>query len=353
MNDKPALGALVIGVGAPTATYVKGGGHQIGYTHAAAYAASGQVRLEGAADIRPHHLDAFLAAFPGPEGFSDYRTALRTLKPDIVSICTYVGLHREMIEACVEAGVKGILCEKPFVNSPRDLAEVEALVAGSGVKVVVAHIRRYLPAYIKARQLVESGAIGSLTLASVGLEGWDLSEMGSHYFDLMRMFAGDQPARHVFGQARVRQATGYGHAMEDHAIAYFEFADGARGLIDGGRGLGFSLLGSEGLIRLDSEQAITLINRDGEMRFDYSQDPASGFGALFQKTVEDLAAWVHGGPEPEIGLASSARTAELNFAAYLSVLRGDRVDLPLDDAMGEWPVDALARRTQAEAEVKV
>jgi hypothetical protein len=41
------------------------------------------------------------------------------------------------------------------------------------------------------------------------------------------------------------------------------------------------------------------------------------------------------------------RVGELNLAAYLSALRGDRIDLPLADAdlqVNEWPVELLARR---------
>ncbi len=38
---------------------------------------------------------------------------------------------------------------------------------------------------------------------------------------------------------------------------------------------------------------------------------------------------------------------EVNLAAYLSAVRGDRIDLPLDAeamALDEWPVEILARR---------
>jgi hypothetical protein len=57
-------------------------------------------------------------------------------------------------------------------------------------------------------------------------------------------------------------------------------------------------------------------------------------------------AWLDGGPEPMLGLSNMLKTSELNLAAYLSALRGDRIDLPLVDGLAEWPVDAMAKRNK-------
>lgn len=341
--------ALIIGVGAPTASSAKGGGHQIGYTHASVMMRHPQVDLVGAADISQENLSAFLSVFPEARGFTAYRQALSELKPDLVSICTYVGLHREMVEACVKHGVTGILCEKPFVNSPKDLGEIEGLLQQSKARLVVAHIRRFLPAYQKAKALIDEGAIGRLQVASVGFDGWDLSEMGSHYFDLIRMFFSDQPIRHIFGQARVRGLKGYGHRMEDHAAAYFEFEKGGRGLIDGGSSLPFTLQGEKGMICLDSEQSLRLISQQGAESFDLSSDPGSSWDSLWDSALQSLVGWIEGGPEPPIASRNAARSAEVNLAAYLSALKGDRIDLPLRDDLNEWPVDAIAKKQLREA----
>ncbi len=57
-----------------------------------------------------------------------------------------------------------------------------------------------------------------------------------------------------------------------------------------------------------------------------------------------MADWVKGGPEPALGLSHTANTAALNLASYLSMVQGDRIDLPLESAYDEWPVEELARR---------
>ena len=48
-------------------------------------------------------------------------------------------------------------------------------------------------------------------------------------------------------------------------------------------------------------------------------------------------------------MTNAWRSREIAFAAYLSALRGDRVELPLrgeDLKINEWPVDILARRNK-------
>src|SRR4029450_11376855 len=127
---------------------------------------------------------------------------------------------------------------------------IEKVAAETGVKIVVAHVRRYRPAFIRAREIFNSGAIGQPVLCLAGIDGWDLSEWGSHWLDMFRFVNLDRPIRWVFGQARVPDFRGYGHAMEEPAIAHFEFDNGCRGLLDGGKatavGGDMLLIGTEG-----------------------------------------------------------------------------------------------------------
>ncbi len=340
--------AAVIGVGVPVGGGVKGGGHQIAYSHARAYQANSRVKLCCAADINPENLRAFQKTFGVTEGFADYRQMLQQCRPDVVSICTYVGLHHQMIMDAAEAGVKAVLCEKPFVATPVQLAQVQRVARESGMKIVVAHLRRHLPVFQRARELYLSGAIGDPMMCVAGIAGWDLSEWGSHWLDMFRFFHDDRPVRWVFGQARVRNFRGYGHAMEEHAVAYFEFEGGGKGLLDGGIAMNgpwtMTLVGTQGTIRIEREDSLVMDTAAGRK----IEHQPSDYNQLWQHMVEDLLTWLEGGPEPITGLSSMAKSAELNLAAYISALRGDRVDLPLtgaDAQIAEWPVEMLARRS--------
>lgn len=344
---KKSYNAAVIGVGAAVGSGQKGGGHQIAYTHAAAYRGDPRVKLESAVDINAENLRAFQKKYAVEKGFTDYRVMLREARPDLLSVCTYVGLHHQMLVEAARSGVKGIICEKPFLTSPVELAEVQRVAAEHDVKIVVCHIRRYQPAFIRAKELYQSGAVGQPLICIAGIADWDLSEWGSHWLDMFCFFHNDRPVRWVFGQARVRQLRGYGHAMEDHAVAYFEFDDGGKGLLDGGMAMNgpwtMTLVGTEGTIRIQREDTVVLDTATGRK----TEHLPGQWEELWRRMLSDLIAWMEGGPEPVTGLSSMAKSAELNLAAYISAVRGDRIDLPLtgmDARINEWPLEILARR---------
>jgi predicted dehydrogenase len=354
---------VVIGVGRATNSQgTKGGGHQIGYTHAQMFRRSPQCRLVAGLDINADNLAAFNQQFGLTQGYADLGAMLSEVRPDVVSIGTYVGLHRSIIEQCARAGVKGIVCEKPFLNAPADVAPVRKVVEATGVKVVVAHIRRYRPAFERVRELLSKGAIGEPVACLTSLGGWDLSEMGAHWFDLIRFFNGDDEVKWVLGQARVRATRGYGHAMEDHAIAHFGFANGLRGIIEAGQSLNaghdftFTLIGAKGVVRAFNEMRLSIETASGYVVEDFAERHPIGWDKLgiaqrdgwlelWDMMLADLLGWLAGRAAPRVGWESALRTLEVNQAAYVSAIRGDRVDLPLQaDEIAEYPVDVLARR---------
>jgi predicted dehydrogenase len=310
-----------------------------------------RVRLVAAADPNPANLDAFQKRYRVDNGYASAAAMFRELKPDIVSIGTYVGLHRELIETAARAGVKGIVCEKPFLASIPQCRAVEHIARETGVKIVVAHVRRYRPAFIRARELFNNGTVGTPVCCISGISNWDLSEWGSHWLDAFRFFNNDRPIRYVFGQTRTRDFRGYGHAMEEQAVAYFEFDNGVRGILDGGRSTNAGdsvllLVGSEGTIRIESETKLIIHNKSGEKSEEHPQTRRGGetWSGLWSDLLDDLIRWIEGGPEPELGLSNMLKTSELNLGAYISACRGDRVDFPLEEAVDEWPLEELARR---------
>ncbi len=366
MSDNPPAQyrykAAIIGVGAAAPkSHAKGGGHKIGYEHAEALLNIPGVSLTTAADINSVNLAAFQKTFSVSSGYEDYREMLERDRPDIVGICTYMKLHAQMIEDCVGAGVKIILCEKPFVSSPAELAKVRRLLAESGTTLGIAHIRRFKPNFVKARELVAGGAVGDPVMMFGGLGGWDLAEFGSHWIDLIRFLHGDQSALYVMGQARVRDGFGYGHRMEDHAIAYFEFADGCRGLVDGGRSFAppedspvsprspwdIRVVGTEGFLTITEGEGLALHTKNGK-----TWHQAAPFQNLFEDAYRSLITEHETGEPSRCNFGHCAPSTEISLAAYLSALTRDRVDLPLSGKLAEfeqWPVDALAAQNTSSA----
>ncbi len=354
--------AAVIGVGRAIQSGKKGGGHQIGYTHARMLKRHPKIDLAACADINQENLRAFQEIFMVKSGFDSYRKMLEEVKPEIVTIGTYVGLHGQMIVDSALSGVKGIVCEKPFLASPADIEKAREVVKETGVKIVVAHVRRYLPVFQRAKQLYNDGTVGEPIMCFAGIEGWDLSEWGAHWLDMFRFFHNDLPVKWVMGQTKTRNFRGYGHAMEEHGIAYFEFENGGKGFLDGGCRMNgpFTMIlnGTEGAIRIIGENKIIVESASGQQSEDftdqmpsdwkklgYQYDKARPWPATWDMMLDDLVKWIEGGNTPIVGIPSMFETAELNLAAYLSSVNGDRIELPLSDySVNEWPVEILARR---------
>ena len=95
--------------------------------------------------------------------YADYRAMLEKEKPQFVAVAPrWLDGHKDMILACVEQGVVGILCEKPLAP---DLASCDAIVTAcerSHVKLAMAFQTRYSPRYEAVKKLIADGAIGEL-----------------------------------------------------------------------------------------------------------------------------------------------------------------------------------------------
>jgi predicted dehydrogenase len=133
-----------------------------------------------------------------PRAYADYREMLTREKPDLVSVAPrWPDCHCAMTLACAEAGVRGILMEKPLA---RDLREADAMVAAceqTGMKMAICHQTRYSPRLGVVREVIASGRLGDLLeMRARGKEdhrggGEDLIVLGTHLMDLMRFLAGD------------------------------------------------------------------------------------------------------------------------------------------------------------------
>lgn len=92
---------------------------------------------------------------------------------DLVSIVTPPYLHRTQFKAALQAG-KHVLVDKPMAlnaSEAEDMLQAASAVAASDPQrvVMVDHEMRFAPAFRRARELVHSGALGTLGLCSVNV----------------------------------------------------------------------------------------------------------------------------------------------------------------------------------------
>ena len=203
----------------------------IANAHAKAYRDL-NLKITAASDINKSRLEEFRRLHGIKNLYTDYEEMLRKEKIDIVSICTWPPLHCEMTVRAAEAGVKGIICEKPMATS---LAEADRMIMAcrnSGAKLAIGHMRSFFSIYVETKKLSESGIIGEPNLIR-GISAGDLLSDGTHLVDLIRFVAGDQPVNWVFGQIDAHEKRKrYGHYVEDSAIGYIEFKDGLRAFFE-------------------------------------------------------------------------------------------------------------------------
>ena len=97
----------------------------------------------------------------GATPYTNYRELIEREELDAVDICLPHHLHRDAIVAAAEAG-KHILCEKPLCLSAEEAADVRKAVTKAGVTLMCAHNQLFLPAVAKARELLQTGTIGTV-----------------------------------------------------------------------------------------------------------------------------------------------------------------------------------------------
>ena len=165
-------------------------------------------RLVACADIDSDRAKN-LARATEAQVFTDWRELVRSTSVDVVIVAT---LHDSLAEITLAAALAGkhVLVEKPAARNAAELVPVMAAVKEHGVKVHVGFNHRYHRSLRKAKEIVDSGALGELMFvraryghgARLGYEkewrsnpalsgGGELIDQGPHLIDLSRWFLGD------------------------------------------------------------------------------------------------------------------------------------------------------------------
>jgi len=167
-----------------------------------------EARLVACADVNRARADA-LAQPAGALATADWRDAIARSDVDIVIVSTMNDSLATIAAAAVRAG-KHVLVEKPAARSVAEIDTVIAASAAGGGVVRVGFNHRYHPALQRAREIVDTGAIGDLMFirgryghgGRVGYDlewradpalsgGGELIDQGVHLIDLSRWFLGE------------------------------------------------------------------------------------------------------------------------------------------------------------------
>jgi predicted dehydrogenase len=222
---------------------------------------------------------------------------------DVVDICTPGDSHAPIALAAAEAG-KVVFCEKPLANTVPEAEQMLAAVQKKGVVHMLCHNYRRAPAVMLARQLIESGELGTIRhYRGTYLQDWiadpqfprvwrlekskagsgALGDIASHSLDLARFLVGEVSEvaglLHTFVPERPlpdsREMAPVD--VDDAALTLLRFENGAIGSVEATRfALGrknynrFEINGSKGSVAFDLE-------RMNELEVYREEGPNSGF----------------------------------------------------------------------------
>lgn len=315
------------------------------------------------------------------KGFADYRKMLAEAKPDFVAIGPrHIDQHRDMMMACIDAGVKGIYAEKPFCRTLAEADEIIAAADKQGTKIAIAHRNRYHPVMPLITQLVKDGAIGQLLeFRARGKEdnrggSLDLWVLGGHLFNLIHFFGGEPLACSAVVRQGGRPATkadvkegdeGVGPLAGNEVHARFEMQNSLPAFFDSvqnagvkSTGFGVQLIGTEGVIDLRTDMEPTAHLLKGSP-FRPTAEPrawvpitSGGIGKpepmkdikdqvmAHVFPVRDLIAAAKENREPLCSARDARATLEMVMGVFESHrLNGQRVALPLksrDNPITKW-----------------
>lgn len=121
-----------------------------------------EVELIAGADRDPRRLQAFSERYGIQALYTDAVEMLRREKPDIVAVCTNTKYRAEFTCQAVRYGAKGIVTEKPMAHTLEEADRMVRACAEAGVPLSCGAITTTHPSFARAKELVQTGAIGQL-----------------------------------------------------------------------------------------------------------------------------------------------------------------------------------------------
>ena len=242
--------------------------------HARALQRCPYAEIVAACSIDAPSLRRFVKTYRIPHSYDDYEKMFARKDVDLVHICAPNFLHKRMAVAALEAG-KHVVCEKPLATTLEDALAVVKVVKRTGLKLFYAEDWMNAPAIVRAKQIIDEGAIGEVFYIKAKethngshspfaqkkeyCGGGAMIHLAIHPMGFARWLLGSE-AVEVVGVTNGGGADNFVHKNyggEDWAAAIVTYGNGARAFIEGNYithgGLDdfIEIYGSEGNIKID------------------------------------------------------------------------------------------------------
>ncbi|MDE0040414.1 MAG: Gfo/Idh/MocA family oxidoreductase [Candidatus Poribacteria bacterium] len=303
----------------------------MGRHHSRAWTEHPTAELVAAADINEQMARTVADEFSIPAVYTDYNEMFRDADLDIVSIPTWQGVRAEITIAAANAGIKGIIGEKPMAASLGEADDMIEACERNGAKLAIGHQSRFTPPRSEIRRLVADGAIGQPTLVySRSKPKAGLLNIGTHAVDRWRYILSDPETLWVIGQtSRTTDRWERRSRCEDLCMGLICFEGGTRGLYESDLPEPNvpipHISGTEGRITEGGDGEILL-----------QSEKASGWQTIQPPPEEtnqyqELTDWMEGKvPEHRSSGRQARYTMEILMAIYESLRIKNVVTMPLE-----------------------
>jgi len=300
------------------------------------------------------------AKIGAPRSYADYRELLEKERPDLVSIAMRQSdQHHAIAMAALKSGAH-IYCEKPFVTAAVESDDLLAEAAKRGLKIAVAHTMRMTPLLVRLKQAIAEGQIGDIVeVRAFGKQdaragGEDMMVLGSHLFDLLRLFLGDPlwctsrvlwHGRDIAASDRRIVTDNVGYVAGDEVFAQFAFPKGVNATFTSAAKLretvehwGIEFFGSKGAARINCDIAPNVfVRRSSSWKSEGKTDAwqpldVSPVNSTPPHNLGPVGDWLQAiakNREPECSGRNGAWAVEMVMGVYHAALSGKRVSFPL------------------------
>ena len=330
--------------------------------HIHAYHALPHVEVVACAAI--DNLKEFATENNVPDTYEDYNEMFARDDIDLVSICVPNFLHKELVLAAVKAGKKAVICEKPIATSMEDAELIVKTCKDAGVKLMYAEDWLFAPALVRAKEVIDEGAIGdilyikakethpgshSIYAQKVGYcGGGAMIHLGIHPIGWVR-YLKNQEVVEAIGKSSGGGKKNLKHEYfegEDWSVGILTFEDGTYAFVEGnyttvgGLDDTIEIYGTEGTIKIDLAKGspITMFSLPG---YKYSIEKAEITTGWSMPAVDEernlgyfdeiayFVECVRTGEEPMFGVRGEDGVAALDItmAIYESSKTGKAVKL--------------------------
>lgn len=343
--------------------------------HAESFARIPSAEIVAVASPTEEHVREFAGRHGIDRWFTDYREMLELPEVDAVVLGLPNYLH---CQACCDAASAGkhVICEKPLCTTMEEADRMIGACADAGVTLCYAEELCFAPKYVRAKQLVDAGALGEVYLLKQCEKHdgphadwfWDLElsgggvtlDMGCHGFEFFRWMLDKPRAVSVYADMDTH-LRGDRTRGDDNATIIVEFEGGARGIAEeswikkGGMDDRAEIYGSEGVIFADLLRGSSFLTYS-DTGYDYAVEKAATTRGWSFTMYEE--SWNYGFPqemqhfvdcilndEQPLETGDDGRAVmEIIFAAYESAGTGRKVELPFTPPPDARPFELWLER---------